>query len=142
MNSKTEYRNWALIALDYFLQKVEHNGAGGDAAEEATKSYFGARLAEELSPEECGQALDILHRIARLLPADDVFSSVSWNDEDIRNALERADVTPTPKKVKIIKEKTYWGSWLNDMMIETGWDILGQCVDEYIREQVNAGKEP
>ena len=72
----------------------------------------------------------IASQIAGLIQqVGDTFGTVRWYDEDIRNALERADIEPTAENVAKIRDKCSH-HFFTDCMIETGWN----CIDAYIAE--------
>jgi hypothetical protein len=53
-----------------------------------------------------------------------VFCIVSWNEEDIENALELHGVEVTPEKISYVVNQCIVNNYLEEQMIQTGWDVI------------------
>ena len=60
---------------------------------------------------------------------NNAFGEISWENEDIANALELCDYEPTEENVQKIR-KALDNHFFTDWMIEQGWDYIYQTIDE------------
>lgn len=61
------------------------------------------------------------------------FGQVRWCDQDISDALERADVPATDENIAAIRAKCEHHAFI-DAQIETGWNYINAYVTEVFRK--------
>lgn len=64
------------------------------------------------------------------------FATVEWQNEDIKNALELADIPATRENVRKLKGAVIVRSRIEERMIEAGWDAIYAERDQLIRENM------
>lgn len=55
------------------------------------------------------------------------FSVTRWSDEDVREALERRDITVNQENIELVKERS---DTLEGQSIETGWEVLDVIISD------------
>lgn len=135
-NTKTEYRDidWALIGLDYFLQRAE-TGDTGSKAKLAFDRYMYDRLDEHLPREDFSRVIGIVNRIARLLPREELFGTVSWTDDDIEEAFDFLEIECTPERIAAVRDRALRRDRIRDAQIDAGWAVIRGCIDELYGEE-------
>ena len=135
MKATSEYRNadWALVVLDYFLQQIEA-GMNATEAQAATESLCD-RLSAALPENDFAYAQHALDRIARLLPAADLFGSVTWADEDIEQEFELLEIERTPERIAAVRKHALKRDRLQDAQIQAGFAVIRACIEELYGEE-------
>ena len=135
MKPTSEYRDidWAKIVVDYFLQQIEA-GMNVTEAKAATKCLYD-RLAAVLTENEFSCVRDTIDRIARLLPAADLFGSVTWADEDIEQEFELLEIERTPERIAAVRKHALKRDRLQDAQIQAGFAVIRACIEELYGEE-------
>ena len=128
---KTEYRDidWALIGLDYFLQRAE-TGDTDSKAKLAFDRFMYDRLDEHLPQEDFSRVIEIINRIARLLPREELFGTVSWTDDDIEEAFDFLEIECTPERITAVRDRALRRDRIRDAQIDAGFAVIRVCINE------------
>ena len=70
--------------------------------------------------------------LALLIRESETFGSVRWCDEDIKDALEQAELPATEENIAAVRAKCEHHYFV-DAQIDTGWN----CINAYISEVVH-----
>ena len=62
------------------------------------------------------------------------FGTVKWNITDIKTCLNNMDIKPTDELIDKILDHPHLESRLTDRMIEVGWTVIENTIEEVLNK--------